>query len=276
MKNSFALEALDPEMEVIAAYDHAEIDNPDPLAFSRLSYLDRINLIVTTVRLLIRTGGAVAELGCAQGNVSLLLAEAGCRVTAVDLNPIFLNYSQAKYERGDITWRLANIEEHGLSLESQEFVILGEVVEHCAYPERIVDKCFKLLVPGGYLLITTPNRSFLGSQRLPSFRQILKRSSRSDLEARQFGPDGKDHLFLFTRRELRLLCPFGGTIAASGYLSNSLLHKLPKVLVALLFNPTSASKTMRLLSLLPMVNRLSSSGQFLLIRKETTHHEQGH
>ena len=216
------------------------------------------------------------RLGCAQGNVSLLLAEAGYRATAIDLNPIFLRYSQAKYERGDIKWRLANIENHGLLPESQDVVILGEVVEHCAYPERIVEKSFQLLVPGGHLLITTPNHSFIGCQRLPSFRQILGLESRSDLEARQFGPDGKDHLFLFTRRELRLLRPCGGSITASGYLSNTLLSKLPKTLMAFLFTPISASKVMRLLSLVPMVNSLTSSGQFLIVRKETTNHGREH
>jgi SAM-dependent methyltransferase len=268
VKNSFSLTSLEPEVTVIAAYDHSEIDNPDLLACSRLSYRDRISLIVAAVRRLAPPGGAVAELGCAQGNVSLLLAEAGYRVTAVDLNPTFLRYSRMKYERGRIEWRLANVENPGLAAESQNFVILGEVVEHCAYPERIVEQAFQLLVPGGHLLITTPNHSFLGAQRLPSFREILRRSSRSDLEARQFGPDGKDHLFLFTRRELRLLCPAGGCIMASGYLSNAIMGKLPKALLVRLFTPASASKVMRLLSLVPTVNRLTSAGQFLVIWKE--------
>jgi len=269
VKNSLFLTSLEPEMTAIAAYDHGEIDNPDLLAFSRLSYLDRISSIIAVVHRLAPPGGAVAELGCAQGNVSLLLAEAGYRVTAVDLNPVFLRYSQMRYERGRIEWRLANIENSCLPPESQDFVILGEVVEHCAYPERIVEKAFQLLVPGGHLLITTPNYSFLGAPGLPSFREILRRSSRSDLEARQFGPDGKDHLFLFTRRELRLLCPAGGGVEASGYLSNAILGKLPKALFVRLFTPASASKAMRLLSLLPMVNRLTCAGQFILIHKKS-------
>jgi SAM-dependent methyltransferase len=268
VKNSFALRAIDAEMEVIAGFDRGEIDNPDLLAFARLSYLDRINFVVTTARRLLPTGGAVTELGCAQGNISLLLAELGYRATAVDLNATFLRYSQAKYERGNIKWHLANIENHGLLPESQDMVILGEVVEHCAYPERIAEKSLQLLAPGGHLLITTPNHSFLGGQRLPSFGQILRRNSRADLEARQFGPDGKDHLFLFTRGELRLLCPAGASIVASGYLSNALFGKLPKALAANLFTPTSASKGIRLLSLFPMINRLTSTGQFLIIRKK--------
>lgn len=61
MKNSFALKTLDPEMEVIAAYDHADIDNPDLLAFSRLSYLDRISFLISSVRRLFPSGGAVTE-----------------------------------------------------------------------------------------------------------------------------------------------------------------------------------------------------------------------
>ena len=42
---------------------------------------------------------------------------------------------------------------------------------------------------------------------LPTFGQLRRREDRKFLESRQFGPNGADHLFLFTRSDLRLLLP---------------------------------------------------------------------
>jgi 2-polyprenyl-3-methyl-5-hydroxy-6-metoxy-1,4-benzoquinol methylase len=51
----------------------------------------------------------VLDLGCAQGNLALLLAEEGYSCCAVDLRPEFLAYAGLKYERGALPARMAEV-----------------------------------------------------------------------------------------------------------------------------------------------------------------------
>jgi 2-polyprenyl-3-methyl-5-hydroxy-6-metoxy-1,4-benzoquinol methylase len=96
------------------------------------------------------SGVTVGEFGCAQANMSLLLAESGYEVYAIDVNLSFLEYSRLKWEKGDIKWILGNIDNLAIPELSLDVAILGEVVEHCAYPEEIVEKVFGIVRPGGY------------------------------------------------------------------------------------------------------------------------------
>ncbi len=53
-----------------------------------------------------------------------------------------------------------------------DFITCKWVVEHLAYPQKVIDELRRVLVPRGRLLIQTPNRNhflLLGSRLLPSF-----------------------------------------------------------------------------------------------------------
>lgn len=157
------------------------------------------------------TFAKILDVGCAQGYMSLILAEKGYDVIATDLDINFLKYAKLKYEYGKIDFAVSNAEKLPFKAKF-DIIILGELLEHVAYPERVLNQCRRLLNDKGILLITTPNGRFifkdfflnennkLSYKYLPTFSKIKNRKS---LTEKQYGHGVKEHLFLFTRRELK-------------------------------------------------------------------------
>lgn len=191
---------------MLRAHDVVEYHCDDAGNFYSQMYKSRLGLLLGLAQ---QNGerGRVLDLGCAQGNVALLLAEAGREAWAVDLRPEFLDYAGRKYERGKFVRCAANAESLPLASESFELVVWGEMIEHVAYPEKVLREIRRVLRPGGVLLLSTPNGRRLRTG-LPTFGQVADRAA---LVQKQFQPDSDGHLFLFARRELEEL------LAASGF-----------------------------------------------------------
>jgi 2-polyprenyl-3-methyl-5-hydroxy-6-metoxy-1,4-benzoquinol methylase len=181
-------------------YDHdmREWHNPMRSDWPALAYRTRINIILDSVEKY-SGKGLVLDLGCAQGNLSLLLAERGHRVVAVDLNCEFLTYMMLKHEKGSVCPVAASLEVLPFKPKMFDVILLCEVIEHVAHPDRVLAALRILLKESGLLIVTTPNGSFLRS-KLPTASQI---DDWNALEQCQFRPDADGHLFLFTKEELK-------------------------------------------------------------------------
>ena len=265
MKSSFELSGGIPAKCVpLLEADRREIDNPDPYRPACRNYMDRIESIVRLVEKRVPAGGSVAEIGSAQGNMSLLLAEKGYRVTAIDINKDFLRYSKMKHVQGDLTWVHSNLEKLKKSLRF-DAIILAEIIEHCAWPEKVVARALGFLKPGGLLIVTTPNAEKMG-EHLPTFAQFNSPEKRRELEKVQFGPAGEDHLFLFTMGEMKSLLPQRSRLEESGYLGgslamNSVTHHFFRWL------PLVAYKGLiRMLARVPLLNRFSFHNIYMVLR----------
>lgn len=92
------------------------------------------------------------------------------------------------------------------SLGHFDLVMACEVLEHIAHGDQLVNHLKKFLLPGGCLLLTTPNGAYLRS-KLPTYSQITDFEA---LEDRQFQPDADGHLYLYTPRELKTLLEEAG------------------------------------------------------------------
>ncbi len=126
---------------------------------------------------------------------------------AVDLQLSFLRYMKLKYDRGDLYCINASLDAlpfRGLF----DVILLGEVVEHVAYPDALLKTLGMLLAPSGSLIVTTPNGSRLFTG-MPTLSQVTDRSS---LVAKQFQPDADGHLYLLTRPDLEREAGKGGLI----------------------------------------------------------------
>lgn len=143
-------------------------------------------------------GKKVLDMACGQGNFSLLLAEQGYDVTALDINEDFLKYAQKKHEKGQFKTVTGNLMEFR-SPEKFDCIIVGEVIEHVAYPQDLLKSVFENLKPGGVFILTTPNGNEYGST-LKTFSQV---DNVEELIPRQF--HWGDHLFLYTIEELKSL-----------------------------------------------------------------------
>lgn len=147
------------------------------------------------------TGQRILDVGCAQGTLALLLAEAGHRVVAVDLRPGFLEYAKSRYSHGDIRFIAANALELDLD-ERFDLIFANQIVEHLVYPQQLVRHLLQLLIPGGRLVITTPNWHYCVNT-LPSYQEL---GDLSQHEHRQFTADGDGHFFAYRAEELVEIC----------------------------------------------------------------------
>lgn len=273
MKNSLSITAeLPKRFEKIYRYDGLEIDNPDSYHHLRLAYIDRIRNVISIIRRECPTDAstAIGEFGCAQGNMSLMLAEDGYKVYAIDIDTTFIEYSKLKYEKGDVTWLNKDFDQSIAELQGKlDVAILGEIVEHCAYPEDIVQRICASVKPGGILIVTTPNGSRLFTD-MPTFTRYRDRKGRAELEKRQFGPDGDHHLFLFTLGELDYLVSKECEVVEKGYLGSSVLfYKFGYHALRILPVP-AAEKLIRVMASIPGLNRWTFNNVYMVMRKKVT------
>lgn len=141
---------------------------------------------------------AILDLGAFGGDITLELAEMGHQVTWNDIEPSLEPYVWAKYEKGKINYKPGNIFELHIT-KKYDLVLATEVLEHVAYPEKLLEKMKSFVKPGGYLVVSTPNGDY-AFEKNPKFSLIKDRKS---LEKKQFGPEGKDHLFALSTTDLK-------------------------------------------------------------------------
>lgn len=118
-------------------------------------------------------GVEVLEVGVNPGHFTELLVGAGFRVRGVDLDP----------ERRRDLWRRLGVEVRRVNLEREplpfdaatfDWVVFSEVIEHLVYsPLPVLREFWRVLRPGGRVLITTPNELYLKSRLRTILRAIL-------------------------------------------------------------------------------------------------------
>ena len=139
----------------------------------------------------------ILDVGCAQGTLALLLAEAGYSVVANDLRTDFLDYARSRYETGDIQFVPGNVFE--LKLEQKfDLVFANQIIEHLVYPMNFLRQLSGLLNPGGHIIVTTPNHSYFKND-LPTYAGIGDPAQHVN---RQFTADADGHFFAYTAVEL--------------------------------------------------------------------------
>ncbi len=171
--------------------------NPNRKKASVFGHFLRIDEVLRLVKQY-SSGRRLADFACAQGNFGLLLAEQGYDVTAVDINQEFLRYAKKKYTTGNFKTVQANLIEFRDS-EGFDCILVGEVIEHVAFPNALLKSVYENLRPGGICILTTPNGADYSSN-LPTYRSV---KNIEELIPRQF--HWGDHLFLYTDDELREL-----------------------------------------------------------------------
>jgi 2-polyprenyl-3-methyl-5-hydroxy-6-metoxy-1,4-benzoquinol methylase len=147
----------------------------------------------------------ILDIGAAQGNFSLQLAEMGFEVTWNDLRGELAEYVRLKHEHGTLHFAVGNAFELQFP-QPFDAVLITEIIEHAAHPDHFLASVAGLLRPGGYIVMTTPNGAY--------FRNTLPRFSDcpdpSVYEAVQFKPDSDGHIFLLHTDEVYQLAVRSG------------------------------------------------------------------
>jgi ArsR family transcriptional regulator len=100
-------------------------------------------------------GKRILDLGCGNGRLSINLAQSGNRVTGVDTSEeqIRLARELGSSATGNPVFLHVQMEETGLPSASFDLVIVSQSLHHAAKPKEAIAESFRLLVPGGRILI---------------------------------------------------------------------------------------------------------------------------
>ncbi len=118
----------------------------------------------------VRPGSRVLEIGCGTGTLSILMAQQGARVTAVDASPGMLAAARQKAELAGligpavsaaspnpINFQQLDVTQLGDHFEPHSFDLVVSTLAFSEFPPEVVQYALKgaaeLLVPGGQLLI---------------------------------------------------------------------------------------------------------------------------
>ena len=171
----------------------------------------------------------IVDIGCGDGLATWVAAQLnpGHQFVGIDWSADALRQAGA---RGLALIR-AGVEGFGLPLvsASADVVIMSEVIEHLVDTDSALDEAFRILKPGGSLLLSTPNlaawynRGLLAVGVQPVFSEVSLRGV--------FGRPGSQvagHLHMFTRRALT------GLLAARGFdsikVEGARYHDVPRPL----------------------------------------------
>lgn len=241
--------------------DIRQFFHPYPRKPGPFSYHLRLEHVLGAFQQYLPAPATVADVACAAGNFALRLAELGYTVTGVDLLEDFLGYARKKRTEGKIEFVRGNLMDyrHPAPLDG---VLMGEVIEHVAWPEKLIAAAHANLRPGGIFVVTTPNGSY-GGNDLPTFKDVT--SDRQKFEEAQFHHG--HHLFLYTPEELADLLEKGGFEVLKVEVFNS--HHLTQRTVLRYLFPLGVLKWAdRLFSRLPLLHGSSANMMYAVARRK--------
>ncbi len=108
-------------------------------------------------------GKRILEIGCGTGNITSFLAQHG-QVLATDLHSGYLKSAQKRLKgTKGIRFKKINLDDSLSSLRGfkADSIICVNVLEHISNDNAVLKECYKLLPPGGKLMLFVPALQFL-------------------------------------------------------------------------------------------------------------------
>ncbi|MFU8848925.1 MAG: ArsR/SmtB family transcription factor [Opitutales bacterium] len=98
----------------------------------------------------------IADLGAGEGLVSQLLANRAESVVCVDNSPKMVEFGSelaAKNGFSNLSYQLGDIEDVPLKDKSVDLALLSQALHHAQHPQVAVEEAYRILKPGGQLII---------------------------------------------------------------------------------------------------------------------------
>jgi methionine biosynthesis protein MetW len=150
------------------------------------------------------------DIGCSDGAIAAFL---GFLLKAKEICGVDISEKAVEEARGKgIKAHKLDMEEEGLPFEDDWFdaVFCGEVIEHLFDPDHLLDEIYRVLKPGAFCILTTPNLAGWRNRLviMAGFQPYFSSASLSNYNVGKvtLGIDsgaGRDHLRNFTLRGLR-------------------------------------------------------------------------
>lgn len=98
----------------------------------------------------------IADLGAGEGTLAQLLARSAKQVIAIDNLPKMVAFGKKVAKQNgfkNLEYRLGDIEDPPIENSSVDIALLSQALHHASSPQRAIDAAFRILKPGGKLLI---------------------------------------------------------------------------------------------------------------------------
>ncbi len=119
-----------------------------------LMRLQRIAVILLELSRLRIHAPRILDLGSGVGSLAGMLQDVG-EVTAIELSPVAVELAQARWPR--VEFIAGDFFAESLPGDHFDVVVSQEVLEHVDDQPAFAALCHRVLRPGGYLILTTPN-----------------------------------------------------------------------------------------------------------------------
>jgi len=149
-----------------------------------------------------KAGARLLDMGCGNGAFLLRARNAGWEVVGVDFDAKAVEVARAQ----GLDVRLGGIDNLEPFVEQFDVITMSHVIEHVHHPLEVLRVCYKLLKPGGFLWLETPNIASEGHQlfganwrglepprhlvlfTLEAMRETLKKAGFVDMEVQAYRP----------------------------------------------------------------------------------------
>ncbi|OQA35720.1 MAG: Malonyl-(acyl-carrier protein) O-methyltransferase [Parcubacteria group bacterium ADurb.Bin326] len=133
-----------------------EVDKRKKLVFS--------NLIEDSIR-----GKTLLDVGCGIGLFSAIAEKKGAKVTSLDMGKALLTQVSKRCNSKTVVGSVTRLP---FKDDSFDIVLATEVIEHSSNPAKGFAELVRVAKPGGKVVITVPNRIWIGSLFVANFLRL--------------------------------------------------------------------------------------------------------
>jgi 2-polyprenyl-3-methyl-5-hydroxy-6-metoxy-1,4-benzoquinol methylase len=169
----------------------------------RYLYMNRFGLVLDFARRTLSENSVVVDVGSAQANFVLALANIGCRAYGIDIRSSFIHYARLKMnptERNNVEFIVCDAKNTPLRENFADCVLLLEILEHTTQPDTMLKECLSILRKDAYLIVSTPNKKRIRNSKTMSWSDF--KSARLETREYESSAKGWQHVFEFSESEL--------------------------------------------------------------------------
>ena len=103
-------------------------------------------------------GKRVLDIASGEGYGSALLARVAAHVTGIDIDQTSVQHAEQAYTATNLAFICGSCMDIPLADHSVDVIASFETIEHIDNPERMLDELRRVVVPGGTIVISSPNK----------------------------------------------------------------------------------------------------------------------